>query len=104
MQTNSHSKTVPQLQPTGAGLPWYELLIARKFVFPRACRKLTWTTADAKFQAEGAIVLEVLDSIPADRLIEPVLIRRFPGIEDSSRHWSATMTVEHLNIVGEGIR
>jgi len=65
---------------------------------------LTWTTAEGLFQEEGARILALWDTLPPERLTERVLIRRFPGIEDSSRYWSAAMTVEHLNIVGTGIR
>ena len=98
------SNVPPALQKPGAGLPWWELLVARYIVFPRACRKLDWHAASRLFQEEGASVLAIWDALPADRLGERVLIRRFAGIEDSSRHWSAAMTVEHLNIVGTGIR
>ena len=94
----------PTLRPPGAGLPWWELLVARHLVFPRACRRLTWDGVTQLFLDEGAKVLAVWDALPPDRLTDRVLIRRFPGIEDSSRYWSAAMTVEHLNIVGTGIR
>lgn len=93
----------PMLQPPGAGLPWWELLVAKYLVFPRVCRKLNWATADRLFQDEGNKVLAVWDGLPVDRLDERVLIRRFRGIEDSSRFWSAAMTVEHLIVVGTGI-
>jgi hypothetical protein len=96
--------SAPTLQAPGAGLPWWELLVARYLVFPRACRRLDWAAAGRLFQEEGARVLAVFDALPADRLGERVLIRRLPGIEDSSRYWSAAMTVEHLNIVGAAIR
>jgi hypothetical protein len=85
-------------------LPWWELLVARYLVFPRACRKLTWAAAAQLFQEEGAKILTVWDALPPERLGERVLIRRLAGIEDSSRFWSVAMTVEHLNIVGSNIR
>ncbi len=94
----------PKLQPPGAGLPWPELMIARYVVFPLECRKLTWVTASRLFHEEGAKVLAVYDALPVARLTEPVLIRRLTGLEDSSRYWSAAMTLEHLNIVGSAIR
>jgi hypothetical protein len=97
------SNSPPALQSPGAGLPWWEWLVARYFLFPRACRKLRWEGAGRLFQAEGAKVLALWDALPADRLTERVLIRRLPGIEDSSRYWSVAMTIEHLNIVGFGI-
>lgn len=95
--------TEPKLQPPGAGLPWVERLIARHFVFPRACR-ISWAEAGSQFQEEGAKVLDLWDATPADRLGERVLIRRLAGLEDSSRYWSVAMTVEHLVIVGQAVR
>ena len=92
--------SVPTLQPPGAGLPWVELLLARYLLFPRACRKLDWTRSGRLFQKEGEKVLAVFDALPTDRRTERVLIPRVRGMEDSSRNWSAAMTVEHLNIVG----
>lgn len=94
----------PSLQAPGAGLPWWELFVARRWVFPRACRRLTWETAGQLFRDEGAKILAIWDTIPTARLNERVLIRRLRGMEDSSRFWSAAMTVEHLNIVASGIR
>jgi hypothetical protein len=94
----------PKLKAPGAGLPWWELLVARKLIFPRICRKLTWAAAARQFQEEGSRVLAVFDALPADRLGDRVLVRRFAGMEDSSRFWSAAMAVEHLNMVGSAIR
>ena len=93
----------PTLQPPGAGLPWIERMVARYIVFPRTCRRMTWGSAAEAFQTEGAKILAIWDGLPPDRLTQRVLIKRFPGIEDSSRHWSLAMTVEHLNIVGPAL-
>jgi hypothetical protein len=94
----------PKLQAPGAGLPWIELLVAKYLIFPRTCRKLTWAAAAQQFQDEGAKVLAMWDATPAEKLGERVLVRRIAGMEDSSRHWSVAMTVEHLTMVGSGIR
>src|SRR5207344_2733691 len=77
---------------------------ARYVVFPRACRKLGWNGAGVLFQNEGATILSIWDSLTAEQLAQRVLIRRIRAIEDSSRNWSVAMTVEHLNIVGNGVR
>lgn len=90
----------PTLQPPGAGLPRGELLLARYVLLPLAYRKLDWARSGRLFQKEGQKVLALLDALPAERRTERVLIARLRGMEDSSRHWSAAMTVEHLNIVG----
>ncbi len=98
------SDSTPKLQPPGAGLPWWERLVAKYLVFPRACRKRSWAGSAEQFQSEGAKVLELFDSLTAEQQTRRVLIRRFPGIEDSSRFWSAAMTLEHLVIVGSELR
>lgn len=94
----------PTLQPPGAGLPWWELWAIRRVAFPLGCLRLDWAAAARLFQKEGARVLAAWDALPAGRLGERVLIRRVAGIEDSSRFWSAAMTVEHLTAVGAGVR
>jgi hypothetical protein len=104
MTLSTIPKPNPQLQLPGAGLPWWELLAARWIVFPSACRRLDWEGAGRLFQSEGANILVLWDGIPAEKRSERVLIQRIAGIEDSSRYWSIAMTVEHLNIVGTGVR
>lgn len=94
----------PDLAKPGSGLPWWELVAARYVLFPLACRRLNWQSAARLYADEGAAILRRWDSLPAVRLGERVLIHRISGIEDSSRYWSVAMTVEHLNIVGSGIR
>jgi len=94
----------PTLQPPGAGLPWIEKVVARHIVFPLTCLRMTWASAADRFQSEGAKILSIWDRVPANLLTQRVLIKRFPGIEDSSRYWSLAMTVEHLNIVGPALQ
>ena len=88
----------PKLAAPGAGLPGVELQIARILFALRA-----WTHGrqriDALFQKERALVAELVRSCPAGRLGERVLIPRPRGLEDSSRHWSVLMTLEHLRLV-----
>jgi len=88
----------PKLAAPGAGLPGIELQIARILFALRA-----WThdrqRVDALFQKELALVAELVRACPAGRLGERVLIPRPRGLEDSSRHWSVLMTLEHLRLV-----
>lgn len=35
--------------------------------------------------------------------MKPVLIKRLPGLEDSSRYWSVFMTLHHLQIVNSAV-
>jgi hypothetical protein len=88
----------PKLAAPGAGLPGYELQIGRVFFALRA-----WTHGrqriDVLFRRERTLVAELVRSCPAGRASERVLIPRPRGLEDSSRHWSVLMTLEHLRIV-----
>jgi hypothetical protein len=94
---NSQNET-PKLAAPGAGLPGYELQIGRVLFALRA-----WTHGrrriDALFRQERALIAELVKGCPAGRLGERVLIPRPRGLEDSSRHWSVLMTLEHLRIV-----
>jgi hypothetical protein len=88
----------PKLAAPGAGLPGIELQIARILFTLRA-----WThdrqRIDALFRQERALIAELVKGCPAGRLGERVLIPRPRGLEDSSRHWSILMTLDHLRIV-----
>ena len=88
----------PKLAAPGAGLPGIELQIARILFTLRA-----WThdrqRIDALFRRERALIAELVKSCPAGLLGERVLIPRPRALEDSSRHWSVLMTLEHLRIV-----
>ena len=88
----------PKLAAPGAGLPGIELQIARILFTLRA-----WThdrqRIDTLFRQERALVAELVRSCPAGSLGERVLIPRPRGLEDSSRHWSVLMTLEHLRLV-----
>jgi hypothetical protein len=97
------SASPPKLAQPGAGLPFFELFIARYFLLPRAYRRMNWDQADAIFQKQGRILIELAQNISAGQLQKPVLIDRIAGIEDSSRFWSPGMVLEHLIIVGSSM-
>ena len=88
----------PKLAAPGAGLPGIELQIARVLFTLRACTH-DRQRIDALFRQERALVAELVRSCPAGRLGDRVLIPRPRGLEDSSRHWSVLMTLEHLRLV-----
>ncbi len=88
----------PQLAPPGAGLPAIEHLIARVLF---GLRRKTGNRASftAKFHRERETIRAQLRSVDAESGARRVLIRRCPGLEDSSRYWSVWMTLDHLRIV-----
>jgi hypothetical protein len=88
----------PKLAPPGAGLPAYELYIARlKFGWYRARR--TRASINAQFQSERTRIRRSLQSLSDSAAARRVLIARLRGLEDSSRYWSIWMTLDHLRIV-----
>ena len=88
----------PRLAPPGAGLPKPELIIARLLM---AWRRGTGNheSFSQRFQQERAAIRQMIRSCDGTAAARRVLIRRPPGLEDSSRYWSVWMTLEHLRIV-----
>ena len=99
----SNAPNLPiNLQPPGAGLPFHEQAVAKmiaRLIWPFE----TQTKAMERFKREADMILELVGSIPSEQAGIPVLIKRFIGIEDSSRHWSIFMVLDHLRIVDECI-
>ena len=88
----------PKLAPPGAGLPKPELYVARMLF-----AWLRWTgNRDAfnrRFEKERAVIRHLTRACDAETGAQRVLIRRPPGLEDSSRYWSVWMTLDHLRIM-----
>lgn len=91
-----------QLAPPGAGLPWLELHIAQA-IFYTGFRLSDYDRASRMFVEEERRILNVLDRFDEHEREKLVLIRRLRGLEDSSRYWSAYMTLSHLAIVNHRI-
>lgn len=91
------NRTKPSLAAPGAGLPAPELWMARGLFALKRCfgSREVFT---ARFEQERAAIREMLAHCPTKRRGEQVLIPRLRGLEDSSRHWSVWMTLEHLRI------
>jgi hypothetical protein len=92
----------PKLAAPGAGLPKFELFIARR-LFASRLRRGTRESFIAEFKQERAAIRVLVNSCDAKSAAQRVLIKRVRGIEDSSRNWSVWMTLDHLRIVNGGI-
>ena len=92
----------PKLAPPGAGLPKVELLIAR-LMFATQRRTGTRESFNAKFQQEREAVQKLYRRCNEETGATRVLIKRVPGLEDSSRYWSVWMTLDHLRIMHRGL-
>lgn len=97
------SPTFPvTLDPPGAGLPKPEWFVAR-LIFGWFRRSRSRAQLAAMFEEERATTLRLADSCDAGKGARRTLIKRLPGMEDSSRNWSVFMTLEHLRIVHEAV-
>jgi uncharacterized damage-inducible protein DinB len=92
----------PKLAPPGAGLPKPELLIAR-LIFSLQSRTGNRASFNKRFTQERDAIRKLVDSCNETSAATRVLIDRVPGLEDSSRFWSAWMTLDHLRIMNHGI-
>lgn len=90
----------PRLAAPGAGLPAPELFIARRlFAWKRRFGSSEGFTR--RFAATRAAIRDLVAAIPEADRGRRVLIPRLRGLEDSSRHWSVWMTLDHLRITNE---
>ncbi len=88
----------PRLAPPGAGLPALELFIVR-ILFGLNRRLGNREGFTARFLEQRRQIRRLIEETdPADRG-RRVLIKRPPGLEESSRYWSVLMTLDHLRIV-----
>ena len=91
-----------ELQPPGAGLPPFELIMV-KSVFALKTMFTSDEKALAIFEREMKILMRLHDTVDLVAADERVLIDRIVGIEDSSRNWSLYMVLDHLRIVNAEI-
>jgi hypothetical protein len=92
----------PPLAAPGAGLPLLERWTAGIGVKALA-RFASRDEITRRFTEEGERSVELARELPVDEGRRRVLIPRIAGIEDSSRYWSAYMTIGHLITVNTGI-
>jgi hypothetical protein len=59
-----------------------------------------WEEIEKRFLKVHGKLKREFEAFPADRLTRRVLVPSQPGLEESSRYWSAAMVARHLTIVG----
>jgi hypothetical protein len=74
-------------------------------MIPKVLRRRDWDARQKAFRRHGEKVLQLMSDLmratDAPRLSQRVLVPPMVGLEDSSRHWSILMAVEHLVTVGD---
>jgi hypothetical protein len=96
------SSSSPQLAPPGAGLPKPELFMAR-LIFSWGKMRSDREKSVENYARRKDEILRLVQACPMEIARKRVLIRRLPGLEDSSRYWSVYMTLDHLRIVNLAI-
>jgi hypothetical protein len=97
------SMRITTLAKPGAGLPPIEAFFARYLIFPLNTLLMSHQQAIKQLVLQGQESLRLAQALSEDTLRQPILINRFPGIEDSSRHWSVLMTLHHLMITSDSM-
>jgi hypothetical protein len=90
----------PILEAPGAGLPLIESLVARFFLGPIVSKRDSAQKNLERFEKTNLKILDKLKVLSQEQMHTKFLVPRLQGIEDSSRHWSATETLEHIELVG----
>ena len=92
---------MPVLAPPGAGVSALERWVGRRVLLPLYHRRLAWEHVPEHVERQAAALLGPAARLDEPRLTRRVLVPRMIGLEDSSRHHSYAMVLEHLTIVGE---
>lgn len=94
----------PQLDKPGAGIPFFELAVARYILMPLRFLSTSQQQALKDIENDTREILALVEKLSPQQMVERRLIPRLAGLEDSSRYWSVAMTLEHIVIVNESIR
>jgi uncharacterized damage-inducible protein DinB len=103
---NTLQKQTPpvQLQKPGAGLPLLEALVVR-FIYGYIISKRSLPDDNIKtLQIFTDKILKITKNLDTQQLETRILVPKLQGLEDSSRFWSVSMTLEHLLIVAKNMK
>ena len=92
------------LDKPGAGVGLLQRLAMQFYIGPFIAAKSDWEADSQAFAHSSKKILSLVEKLDAAQLSQKVLVPPQRGLEDSSRYWSAAMVLEHLMIVGMGMR
>lgn len=96
--TSTIPHQAPHLQPPGAGLPFFQGLYLKYWLYPRFVKKYNGDASVDAMLRETARIIELAQPLSEEEFFIQVLIDPLPALEDSSRYWSVAMVMEHLII------
>jgi len=106
--TSPHPDTedaiLKSLDQPGAGVGLLQQMAMRFYIGPFVAAKSDWETDSARFLDSSKNILSLAEGLDDAALSQKILVPPQRGLEDSSRYWSAAMVLEHLMIVGMGLR
>jgi hypothetical protein len=94
---------VASLDKPGAGIPYPVMLLLRHVVAPMAAGRSTYDQNAAFFASSGKDIIDTCSGLSDQSMTTCVVVPPMRGLEDSSRYWSVSMTLEHIDIVGRAI-
>jgi hypothetical protein len=103
-ETQKDAEIVAKLAKPGAGLPLHHALMMRYLVGPFVAKTSDWDKDSKGFASVHGKILKLAEKMTDAELSTRVLVPGQYGLEDSSRYWSAAMVLEHMVIVGSGIK
>jgi hypothetical protein len=94
----------PILEAPGAGIPLHHRMLMRWYVRPRIAATSDWLHNEKLFYKIHGTILNEISVVPYNKWSAKILIPPQRGLEDSSRFWNLKESLEHIVIVGTGIR
>ena len=91
----------PRLAPPGAGVPRIERMVG--WLRLAIATRQGAAAASELMRREQAAIRRVVQPLSPAEASARILVPRLRGLEDSSRWWSAWMTLDHLRIVNGSI-
>lgn len=98
------AEIIAKLAKPGAGLPLHHSLMLRYMVGPFVSKTSDWDKDSKGFASAHGKILKIAETLTDVEMTTRILVPGQYGLEDSSRYWSAAMVLEHMVIVGSGIK
>lgn len=86
------------------GIPWYQQVVMRLYLGPFVSSRATTQANNRAFKKLTQKILDLAADLPERQHTTQVMVPPQIGLEESSRYWSVSMTLEHLLTVTRGMQ